>query len=96
VQLIVLWDVDHTLVDNAGVSKEIYASAFKALVGRDAELPAPTEGRTHRAIMREMFVRHNCRLPDGPRRSERWKKPGGAERKICGDGVGFCPVSRTR
>ncbi|WP_171117035.1 MULTISPECIES: HAD hydrolase-like protein [Streptomyces] len=62
-QLIVLWDVDHTLVDNAGVSKEIYASAFKALAGRDANLPAPTEGRTDRAIMREMFVRHGLPVP---------------------------------
>lgn len=62
-QLIVLWDVDHTLVDNAGVSKEIYAGAFKALAGRDAELPAPTEGRTDRAIMREMFVRHGLPVP---------------------------------
>ncbi|MFD3580991.1 HAD family hydrolase [Streptomyces sp. NPDC058683] len=62
-QLIVLWDVDHTLVDNAGVSKEIYASAFKALAGQDAELPAPTEGRTDRAIMREMFVQHGLPVP---------------------------------
>lgn len=62
-QLIVLWDVDHTLVDNAGVSKEVYANAFKTLAGRDAELPAPTEGRTDRAIMREMFVRHGLPVP---------------------------------
>ncbi|MCC9710673.1 MULTISPECIES: HAD family hydrolase [Streptomyces] len=62
-QLIVLWDVDHTLVDNAGVSKEIYANAFKALAGRDADLPAPTEGRTDRAIMREMFVQHALPVP---------------------------------
>ncbi|AVH55541.1 MULTISPECIES: HAD family hydrolase [Streptomyces] len=62
-QLIVLWDVDHTLVDNAGVSKEIYASAFKDLAGRDAELPAPTEGRTDRAIMREMFAQHGLPVP---------------------------------
>jgi phosphoglycolate phosphatase-like HAD superfamily hydrolase len=58
-----LWDVDHTLVENAGVSKEIYASAFKALAGREAELPAPTEGRTDRAIMREMFVQHGLTVP---------------------------------
>ncbi|MFD5131222.1 HAD family hydrolase [Streptomyces olindensis] len=62
-QRIVLWDVDHTLVENAGVSKEIYASAFKALAGREAELPAPTEGRTDRAIMREMFVQHGLPVP---------------------------------
>ncbi|MGI5438820.1 HAD family hydrolase [Streptomyces shenzhenensis] len=62
-QLIVLWDVDHTLVENAGVSKEIYAGAFKALAKREAELPAPTEGRTDRAIMREMFVQHGLPVP---------------------------------
>lgn len=62
-QLIVLWDVDHTLVDNAGVSKEIYASAFKALAGRDADRPAPTQGRTDRAIMREMFVQQGLPVP---------------------------------
>jgi hypothetical protein len=30
---LVLWDVDHTLIENAGVSKEIYATAFHALTG---------------------------------------------------------------
>lgn len=33
-ELIVLWDIDHTLIENAGVSKEIYAAAFTALSGR--------------------------------------------------------------
>ena len=30
---LVLWDVDHTLIENAGVSKAIYADAFQQLTG---------------------------------------------------------------
>lgn len=75
-QRIVLWDVDHTLVENSGVSKEIYASAFKALAGREAELPAPTEGRTDRAIMREMFTRHGLPHPDWERAQQALEEAG--------------------
>ncbi|WP_101258369.1 HAD family hydrolase [Streptomyces barkulensis] len=63
-QLIVLWDIDHTLIDNAGVSKEIYAAAFSALAGRPPTEPARTEGRTDRLIMREMFLREGLPEPD--------------------------------
>ncbi|MCX4776764.1 MULTISPECIES: HAD family hydrolase [unclassified Streptomyces] len=62
-QLIVLWDIDHTLIENAGVSKEIYADAFSALAGRPATRPAPTEGRTDRMIMREMLRQHGVAVP---------------------------------
>ncbi|MEO3978387.1 haloacid dehalogenase-like hydrolase [Streptomyces sp. CAU 1734] len=65
-QLIVLWDIDHTLIDNAGVSKEIYAAAFSALAGRVPAGPARTEGRTDRLIMREMFIRHGLPEPSWP------------------------------
>ncbi|GHF41873.1 MULTISPECIES: HAD family hydrolase [Streptomyces] len=53
--LIVLWDIDHTLIENSGVSKEIYAAAFKDLTGRAAVHPARTEGRTDRLILAGMF-----------------------------------------
>lgn len=62
-QLIVLWDIDHTLIDNAGVSKEIYAAAFSALAGGAPVAPAHTEGRTDRLIMREMFQRNGVAEP---------------------------------
>ncbi|WP_441250925.1 HAD family hydrolase [Kitasatospora sp. McL0602] len=65
-QLIVLWDVDHTLIDNAGVSKEIYAGAFTALTGIQPAQPASTEGRTDRLIMRDMFRRHRLPEPNWP------------------------------
>ncbi|MEH0404252.1 HAD family hydrolase [[Kitasatospora] papulosa] len=63
-ELIVLWDIDHTLIENAGVSKEIYAAAFTALSGREPMGPARTEGRTDRLIMRDMFHRNGVAEPD--------------------------------
>jgi phosphoglycolate phosphatase-like HAD superfamily hydrolase len=63
-QLIVLWDIDHTLIENAGVSKEIYAAAFSALVGSPPRGPAQTEGRTDRLIMRGMFQQHGVAEPE--------------------------------
>jgi phosphoglycolate phosphatase len=59
VPLIVLWDVDHTLIDNAGVSKEIYAAAFTTLTGgRPPVHPARTNGRTDRLIIADTFGDH--------------------------------------
>ncbi|MGA5817691.1 HAD family hydrolase [Kitasatospora sp. NPDC094028] len=65
-QLIVLWDIDHTLIENAGVSKEIYAAAFAALTGAPPAVRASTEGRTDRLIMRDMFRSHDLPEPDWP------------------------------
>ncbi|MEU6846064.1 haloacid dehalogenase-like hydrolase [Streptomyces sp. NPDC046716] len=62
-ELIVLWDIDHTLIENSGVSKEIYGAAFTALAGADPVEPARTEGRTDRLIMRDMFQRNSLPEP---------------------------------
>jgi len=56
--LLVLWDIDHTLIENYGVNKEIYALAFEILTGQRPELPARTNGRTEPEIMRDMFLAH--------------------------------------
>lgn len=61
--VLILWDVDHTLVENAGVSKEIYAAAFEELAGSMPQQPARTEGRTDRLIMRGMFDAHGLPMP---------------------------------
>lgn len=63
-ELFVLWDIDHTLIENAGVSKEIYAAAFTALAGVGPSEPARTEGRTDRLIMRDMFQRDGLAEPE--------------------------------
>ncbi len=56
--ILVLWDIDHTLIENHGVNKETYALAFKLLTGRAAERRARTDGRTEPEIMRDMLMLH--------------------------------------
>ncbi|MEW2356534.1 haloacid dehalogenase-like hydrolase [Spirillospora sp. NPDC029432] len=56
--VLVLWDVDHTLIENGGVSKETYAAAFELLTGRGAEHRARTDGRTDPIILRDLVERH--------------------------------------
>ncbi|MGH3647009.1 MAG: HAD family hydrolase [Micromonosporaceae bacterium] len=55
-RLLVLWDVDHTLIENAGVSKENYALAFELLTGHRPTLAARTDGRTDPEIMRNLLT----------------------------------------
>lgn len=47
----VLWDVDKTLVDVSGVSRDIYAVAFERVVGRPLVELAEMMGRTEHAIL---------------------------------------------
>jgi len=54
--VLLLWDVDHTLIENGGVSKENYARAFELLVGRRPEKPARTDGRTDVAIVADLLA----------------------------------------
>lgn len=56
--LFVLWDVDHTLIENGGVSKENYERAFDILAARPLLHTVETDGRTDPEIMRNMFVAH--------------------------------------
>jgi phosphoglycolate phosphatase-like HAD superfamily hydrolase len=56
--LLVLWDIDHTLTENHGVNKEIYARAFELLTGQCAKHRARTDGRTEPEIMRNMLLEH--------------------------------------
>lgn len=56
--LLVLWDIDHTLTENHGVNKEIYAYAFELLTGRRAEHEAQTDGRTEPEIMQNTLLVH--------------------------------------
>jgi phosphoglycolate phosphatase len=51
--LLLLWDVDHTLVEIGGVSREIYARAFHLVTGRPMGEVADMTGRTERAIIIE-------------------------------------------
>jgi phosphoglycolate phosphatase len=55
--LLVLWDVDGTLIHNGGVSKRAYALGFEFLAGRPPAVKVMTDGMTDVAIMRSLFER---------------------------------------
>ena len=50
-ELLVLWDVDHTLIDAGGLSSHLYGMVFAELFGRELPRVAPMAGRTDRAII---------------------------------------------
>lgn len=52
-RLLILWDVDHTLIETRGVGLAIYRRAFPAATGRPLEELATVTGRTELDIMRE-------------------------------------------
>jgi phosphoglycolate phosphatase len=52
-RLLVLWDVDHTLIETRGVGFAIYQRAFPAATGRPLTELAKVSGRTELDIMRE-------------------------------------------
>ena len=55
-QVLLLWDVDHTLIENSGVSKAVYARAFQMMTGRAPEVQPGTDGRTDYEIVRNLFT----------------------------------------
>lgn len=54
--VLVLWDVDHTLIDAGGLSRDLYAAAFRAVTGRELGGLAGMAGRTERAILTETLA----------------------------------------
>ncbi|MFI8942785.1 HAD family hydrolase [Streptomyces syringium] len=55
---IVLWDIDHTLVDTRGVGRELSAAAFERVTGRRMEQQAKIDGITEPVIFRETAKLH--------------------------------------
>jgi phosphoglycolate phosphatase len=54
-ETLILWDIDHTLIENGGVSKATYALAFELLAGRAPLVLPATDGRTDFQIMYELL-----------------------------------------
>ena len=63
--LLVLWDVDRTLLNAGGMSPQLYRAVFAELFGRELTETAPMAGRTDRAIITETLTMAG--VPD-PRR----------------------------
>lgn len=53
VKTLVLWDVDHTLMESGGVGFELFRAAFEQASGRKLVYAAEVTGRTEPAIFRE-------------------------------------------
>jgi phosphoglycolate phosphatase-like HAD superfamily hydrolase len=49
--LLVLWDVDYTLLSAVGLGNRLYREVFKDMFGRELAAVAPKAGRTDRAIL---------------------------------------------
>jgi phosphoglycolate phosphatase len=54
--VLVLWDIDGTLLNAGGVGRELYDVVFLQLFGRSLSAYAPMAGRTDRAIILETLV----------------------------------------
>jgi phosphoglycolate phosphatase len=54
--VLVLWDIDGTLLNAGGVGRDLYDAVFLQLFGRSLSAYAPTAGRTDRAIILETLV----------------------------------------
>jgi hypothetical protein len=50
-ELLVLWDVDYTLVGADGLGTRLYEVVFREMFGRELTEVAPKAGRTDRAII---------------------------------------------
>ncbi len=48
---LVLWDIDYTLINAGGLSRDLYGVVFAELFGRELPEVAPMAGRTDRAII---------------------------------------------
>ena len=70
VRTLVLWDVDHTLMETGGVGFELFRTAFERATGRELEHPAEVTGRTEPAIFRETVELQ--RMPYSPALFDRY------------------------
>jgi phosphoglycolate phosphatase len=60
---LVLWDIDHTLINAGGLSHHLYGVVFAELFGRELPAVAPMAGRTDRAIILDTLTRAGIAEP---------------------------------
>jgi phosphoglycolate phosphatase len=56
---LVLWDIDHTLIDTGGVGREIYQETFEQVTGQPMQRQADISGRTEPDILRDTLALHD-------------------------------------
>ena len=62
--LLVLWDIDKTLVDIGGISQEIYAAAFQAVTGLALVRMPDMAGKTDRDLILATLSLHDVNEPE--------------------------------
>jgi phosphoglycolate phosphatase len=65
ITVLVLWDIDHTLIETRGVGGRIYADAFQAVTGQELKKMPHLSGRTEPVIFREALEAHGLSNRDG-------------------------------
>jgi phosphoglycolate phosphatase len=55
---LVLWDIDHTLIETRGLGTQLYRQTFELVTGRSVEHVVEPTGRTELAIFAETLKRH--------------------------------------
>lgn len=63
--MLVLWDVDGTLVNAGGLGTRLYETVFREMFGRELLVVAPKAGRTDRAIVLHTLTLAGIPGPDG-------------------------------
>jgi phosphoglycolate phosphatase-like HAD superfamily hydrolase len=61
---LVLWDIDHTLIETRGFGTQLYHAAFKAVTGRTVEHDVPITGQTELAIVSQALLAHGIEPTD--------------------------------
>src|ERR1700722_14785701 len=61
--VLVLWDIDGTLLNAGGLGRDLYDVVFRQLFGRPLSSYAPVAGRTDRAIILETLTQAGVEEP---------------------------------
>src|ERR1700722_3855595 len=62
---LVLWDIDHTLIETRGVGTRVYAEAFAKVTGHPLQRMPELAGRTEPVIFREALVVNGVHPSEG-------------------------------
>jgi phosphoglycolate phosphatase len=54
--MLVLWDIDHTLIETRGVGRKLYRAAFEEITGHRMEHKPKLTGRTETAILTDTLM----------------------------------------
>jgi phosphoglycolate phosphatase-like HAD superfamily hydrolase len=64
VRYLVLWDIDHTLIETRGLGSQFYQAAFEATTNRKMIKKADATGKTEQAILAETLRMHDIEPTD--------------------------------